>query len=99
MYIKGTVLSLRSLRGACHLNLGVVSVRLLRIVNQLTNYVLLLTAVTRDSVVAIATSYWLGDRGVGVIFSPHVVQNDSGVYPTPYLMCTGSFPGGKAARA
>jgi hypothetical protein len=50
---------------------------------------------SRDSVVGIATSYLLDDRGVGVR-----VQTVSEVHPTSYPMGTGgSFPVGKAAGA
>jgi hypothetical protein len=61
---------------------------------------------SRDSIVGIATSYGLDDRGVGVRvpgqqFSLlHVVQTDSGVHPTSYPMGTrDSFSEGKAAGA
>jgi hypothetical protein len=58
-----------------------------------------------DSVVGIATSYGLDDRGVGVrvpvgsrIFSFPNRQTDSEIHPTSYPIGTGgSFPGGKAA--
>jgi hypothetical protein len=61
---------------------------------------------SRDSVVGIATGYWLGDRGVWSS-SPvraknflHVVQIVSGVHPTSYPMgIKGSFSGSKAAEA
>jgi hypothetical protein len=60
-----------------------------------------------DSVVGIATSYGLGEGGVGVrvpvgsrISLLHVVQTGSGVHSTSYPMDTwGSFLGGKAAGA
>jgi hypothetical protein len=49
--------------------------------------------VSRDSIVAIATSYGLDDRRVGVrvpigsrIFHLHVVQSFSGAHPTSYPM-------------
>jgi hypothetical protein len=62
---------------------------------------------SRNSVVGIATSYGLDDRGVGVRvpvgkeFSLlQIVQTPSEVHPTSYPMGTGgSFPGGKAAGA
>jgi hypothetical protein len=62
---------------------------------------------SRDSVVGIATSYGLDDRGVGVRvplckeFSLlQIVQTDSEVHPTFYPIGTGGFfPGGKAAGA
>jgi hypothetical protein len=54
----------------------------------------------RDSVIGIATSYGLDDRGVGVRVPVgsllHVVQTRSVAYPAPYPMGTGSsFPGVK----
>jgi hypothetical protein len=66
-----------------------------------------LSSVSRDSVVDIATSYGLDDRGVGVQIPGGqelslllVVQTGSGVYPTSYSMGTvGSFLGGKTAGA
>jgi hypothetical protein len=62
---------------------------------------------SRDSVVGIATGYGLDGRGVGVrvpvrsrIFLLHVVQTDSEIHPTSYLLGTGgAFPGAKAAGA
>jgi hypothetical protein len=55
---------------------------------------------SRDSLVGIATSYGLNDRGVGVrvpvesrIFLLKIVQTGSEVHPTSYPMGTG----GKAA--
>jgi hypothetical protein len=54
--------------------------------------------VNRGSVVGIATSYWLDDRGTGVWIP--VGLWGSGVYPTSYPMDTGrSFPEAKAAGA
>jgi hypothetical protein len=51
---------------------------------------------SRDSVVGIATSYGLDDRGVGL----QIVQTDSEVHPTSCPMGTGgSFPGDKTAGA
>jgi hypothetical protein len=58
---------------------------------------------SRDSVVGIATSYGLDDRGVGVRvpidkkFSVlKIVQTGSEIHPTSYPMGTGgSFPGGE----
>jgi hypothetical protein len=55
--------------------------------------------------VGIATGYGLNNRGVGVrvpagskIFYSHVVQTDSGAYPTSNSMDTGgAFPGFKLA--
>jgi hypothetical protein len=53
---------------------------------------------TDDSVVGIATSYWLDDQEVGV--RVQIVQTGSEVHPTYYPMGTGgSFSGGKAAGA
>jgi hypothetical protein len=57
---------------------------------------------SRDSLVGIATGYGLEDRGVGIrvpvvsrISLLHVVQTDSGAYPSSYSMGNGgSFPGG-----
>jgi hypothetical protein len=67
----------------------------------------LLRLVSRDSAVAVATSYWLDDRGVGVrvpvgskILTSPCYPNWLWVRPTSYLVGTGgSFPGGKAAEA
>jgi hypothetical protein len=64
------------------------------------------TTGSRDSVVGIATGYWLDNRG-GQSSSPgrvknflHVVQTGSGANPASYPMGTGgSFPRGKAAGA
>jgi hypothetical protein len=61
---------------------------------------------SRDSVVGIATSHGLDDRGtlspsrvMNFIF-PKIVQTGSEVHPTSYPMgIGGSFPGGKAAGA
>jgi hypothetical protein len=55
-----------------------------------------------ESVVGIATSYGLDDRGVGVLEYSllQIVQTGSEVHPTSYPMGTGgSFPGGKAVGA
>jgi hypothetical protein len=62
---------------------------------------------SRDSIVGIASSYGLDDRGVGVRVPAsqefsllHVVQTGSGVHPTSYSMGKGGLsPGGKAAGA
>jgi hypothetical protein len=62
---------------------------------------------SRDSVVGIATSYGLDDRGVGIHFPVasrisllQIVQTGSEVHPTSYPMDTKGFsPGGKAAGA
>jgi hypothetical protein len=55
---------------------------------------------SRDSVVGIATTYGLDDRGVGVRVPVGIVQTGSEVHPTSYPIGTeGSFPGGKAAEA
>jgi hypothetical protein len=62
---------------------------------------------SRDSVVGIATSYGLDDRGVGVrvpvgsrISLLQIIETSSEVHPTSYLMGTGdSLLGGKAAGA
>jgi hypothetical protein len=63
-------------------------------------------AMSRDSVVSIATGYGLDDKesrsstsGRGKN-SLHVIQTDSGVHPTSYPVGTGScFPGSKEAGA
>jgi hypothetical protein len=68
----------------------------------LTQHFLVCTIYGRDSVVGIATGYWLDDRGVGVrapVMSQFslldVVQTSSGAHPASYLMdIGGSFPGG-----
>jgi hypothetical protein len=66
------------------------------------------TSKSRDSSVGIALGYGLEDRGSTVRFPAgagnfslhHRVQNGSGAHPASYPMGTsGSFPGGKAARA
>jgi hypothetical protein len=53
---------------------------------------------SRDSVVGVATGYWLDDRGVGIRvplgqeFSLlHVVQTGSGTHPASYPLGTGGF--------
>jgi hypothetical protein len=58
--------------------------------------VVLKYSVGRDSSVGIAIHYGMNDPGIesrcGEIFR-------AGVHPAFYKMCTGSFPGGKAAGA
>jgi hypothetical protein len=72
------------------------------------NLIMSLIKESRDSSVGIALGYGLDDRGSRVRFPAeagnfsfhHSVQNGSGTHPASYQMGTsGSFPGGKAARA
>ena len=61
-----------------------------------------MTAGGRDSSVGIATRYELDTPGIesrwGARFSASV-QTGPGAHPFSYTMGTGSFPGGKTARA
>jgi hypothetical protein len=78
----------------------------LKVITNLFLYAVLIKSC--DSSVGIALGYGLDDRGCRVRFPAvagnfslhHRVQNGSGSHPASYPMGTsGSFPGGKAARA